>query len=90
VKKQLSVPKGKDIVGVWLTDHTYVRVIDSDGEEIFRFDSSGKHVTAAVPPGSYTIETDGKLGKVEFASLPPHLRTEREVDSTKPPPMPKG
>jgi hypothetical protein len=83
--KQLNVPKGKDSVGVWVTGHTYVRLLNSEGEETFRFDSPGKHVTAAVQPGRFTIETDGKLGKVELASLPPHLRTGLRADSTKPP-----
>jgi hypothetical protein len=89
MKKQLNVPKGSDLVSLWVTGHTYVRLLDSKGEETFRFDSPGEHVTAATPPGDYTIETDGKLGKVEVASLNPRLRSGREADATKPP-MPKA
>jgi hypothetical protein len=87
--KDLNVPKGKDLVGVWVTGHTYLRLMNSEGAETFRFDSPGNHVTAVVQPGPYTIETDGKLGEVKLVSLPPHLRTGREADSTKPP-MPKA
>jgi hypothetical protein len=89
MNKQLSVPKGKDIVSIWVTDHTFLRLIDAKGEEIFRFDSPGEHVTAAVQPGSYTIESDGKIGKVEFASLDPKLRSTPKADATQPP-MPKA
>jgi hypothetical protein len=71
-------------VGVSVTGHTYVRLVDSSGEETFRFDSPGEYVTAAVQPGTYTVDTDGKLGKVELASLDPRLRSER-ADATKPP-----
>lgn len=89
MKKQLNVPKGNDVVGMWATGHTYVRLLDSKGEETFRFDSPGEHVTAVVQPGAYTIDTDGKLGKVELTSLDPRLRSGRAADATKPP-MPKG
>jgi len=90
MKKQLDVPKGNDIVGVSVTGHTYVRLVNSNGEETFRFDSPGEHVTAAVQPGTYTIDTDGKLGKVELTSLDPSLRSGRGgFDATKPP-KPKG
>jgi len=88
MRKQLEVPKGKDVVGVSVTGHTYLRLIDSESKEAFRFDSSGEHVTAVVEPGRYTIETDGKLGKVELASLEPRLRARRKADATKPP-LPK-
>jgi hypothetical protein len=84
MKKQLSVPKGNDVVGIWVTGHTYVRLLDSKGEETFRFNSPGEHVTAAVEPGDFTIETDGKVGKVEMASLARH-RVGRAADASKPP-----
>jgi hypothetical protein len=88
--KQISVPKGTDVVGVAVKGHTYLRLIDSDGKETFRFDSPGEHVTASVQPGSYTVETDGKIGKVDFSSLDhPGLRTARAADATQPP-MPKA
>lgn len=87
--KQISVPRGKDIVGMAVEGHTYVRLLDSTGKETFRFDSPGEHVTASVEPGSYTIETDGKIRKVDFASLDhPGLRAARAADATQPP-MPK-
>ena len=89
MKKQLSVPKGNDVVGLWATGHTYIRLLDAKGDAVFRFDSPGEHVTAAVQPGDYTIETDGKLGKVELSSPDPRLRAGREADSMKPP-KPRG
>jgi hypothetical protein len=89
MKQQLNVPKGNDIVSVWAKGHTYVRLIDSKGEETFRFQSPGEQITAAVKPGEYTIDTDGKLSKVELASLNSKLKHSYEGDSTKPP-FPKG
>jgi hypothetical protein len=88
MKKQLDVPKGSDIVGVSVTGHTYVRLLDAKGEETFRFDSPGEHVTAAVGPGVYTIDTDGKLGKIELSSFDSKSRSRGQADATKPP-MPK-
>jgi hypothetical protein len=85
MKQQLDVPKGSDVIGLSVTGHTYVRLLDAKGEETFRFESPGEHVTAVVQPGNYTVDTDGKLGKVEFSSLAPHLRSRREADATKPP-----
>jgi hypothetical protein len=83
--KELTVPKGKDVVNVSVTAHTHVRLMDAQGKETFRFDSPGQHFTAFVRPGHYTIETDGKVGEVEFATLEPHIRTRSEADATKPP-----
>jgi hypothetical protein len=89
MKKQLSVPNGSDVVGLWVTGHAYVRLLDANGNEIFRFDSSGEHVTAVVQAGTYTVDTDGKLGKIELSSLAPRFRSGIQADATKPP-MPKG
>ena len=89
MKKQLDVPKGNDVIGMSVTGHTYIRLLDAKGEETFRFDFPGEHVTAVVQPGNYTVDTDGKLGTVEFQTLNPLLhpllRTRREADATKPP-----
>ena len=85
MKKQLNVTKGYDVVGIWLTGHTYVRLLDSKGNETFRFDSPGEHVTAAVESGEFTIETDGKVGKVETAALDQRHRIGRAADAMKPP-----
>ncbi len=87
-KKQLDVPKGSNIVGISVTGHTYVRLLDTKGDETFRFDSPGEHVTAAVGPGTYTIDTDGKLGKIELSSLDLKSRGTSQADATKPP-MPR-
>ena len=83
MKKQINVPKGSDIVGLSVTGHTYVRLLNSKGEETFRFDSPGEHVTANVQPGDYTVETDGKIGKVEPAALKSQSRG--RADGLKPP-----
>jgi hypothetical protein len=85
MKKQLSVPKGSDVVGLSVTGHTYLRLLDAKGGETFRFDSPGEHVTAVVQPGAYTIDTDGKLGNVELSALDPRSRSGGQVDATKPP-----
>jgi len=85
MSQSVEVPKGKDTLNLWITDHTYVRLVNSEGDETFRSDSPGKHVTAIVQPGRFTIETDGKMEKVEPASLPSNLRSGGEFDATKPP-----
>jgi hypothetical protein len=86
MNKQLEVPKGKDIVSMSLSGHTFVRLLDAKGEEIFRSASPAQDVVAVVQPGTYTAETDGKLGKMEFSSLGP--RAPSKVDATQPP-MPR-
>ena len=85
MNKEIDVPKGKEVVSVRMSEHTHIRLLNSKGEETFRFDSPGNHVSAVVPAGRYTIETDGKLGEVEYASLPSHLPGLSEADATKPP-----
>lgn len=85
MKKQFNVPKGNNVVALWVTGHTYVQLLDSTGEETFRLDSPGEHVTATVEPGkAYTVDTDGKLSKYEFTSLDPRF-TAGPADATKPP-----
>jgi hypothetical protein len=88
MKKPLDVAKGKDLVTLSLTGHTYVRLLDAKGDEVFRSASPAESVTAVVQPGSYTVETDGKLAKYEVGSLEslgPHLGARAAVDATKPP-----
>jgi hypothetical protein len=83
MKKVIEVPRGKDTVGISVSGHSHVRLLDSNGAETFRFQSPGEHITAVVRAGSYTVETDGKLGKIDLTS------TERlkgaEFDAMKPP-----
>jgi hypothetical protein len=88
-KKQLEVPKGSNIVSISVTGHSYVRLLDAKGDETFRFDSPAEHVTAAVGPGTYTIDTDGKLGKTELSSFDFKSRGSGQADATKPP-KPRG
>jgi hypothetical protein len=92
MKKETDVPKGSNVINISATGHTFVRLLDAKGEEVFRSASSAERVTAIVQPGAYTIDTDGKLGKVELSSLEsldPAFRRRPAVDATKPP-MPKG
>jgi hypothetical protein len=42
-------------------------------------------ITPVDAGGEYTIDTDGKLGKVEFSSLAPQLHGGGDADSRKPP-----
>jgi hypothetical protein len=84
MQKRIEVPEGKDVVGLSVSSHSYVRLLDSNGNETFRFDSPGEHITAVVRPGTYTIETDGKLGKIDFAAAD-RLRDRTEFDAMKPP-----
>jgi hypothetical protein len=85
MNKQISVPKGNDIIAIWAAGHTYIRILDAKGNQTFRFDSPGEHVTAVAQPGDYTIDTDGKVSKVEFATLDARLRGAGQADATKPP-----
>jgi len=61
MKKTFEVPNGKNFVGLSLNGHTFARLLDSNGLEVFRFDSAGEYITAVVQPGTFTIETDGQL-----------------------------
>lgn len=88
MNKQLKVPKGKDIITASLSGHTFVRLLNAKGDEIFRSASPAQDVTAVVQPGAYTINTDGKLGKVGLSSLQsldPAFRRRPAADATKPP-----
>lgn len=84
MQKLIEVPKGKDVVGVSVSGHTYVRLLDSSGNETFRFNSPGEHITAVVGPGTYTVETDGNLEKIDLASAE-RLRGTAQFDAMKPP-----
>lgn len=84
MRKAIEVSKGKDVVGISVSGHSHVRLIDSTGAEAFRFNSPGEHITAVVQPGSYIVETDGKLGKVDL-SVAERLRGPTEFDAMKPP-----
>jgi hypothetical protein len=88
MKKAIEVPKEKNVIGISVSGHFYVKLLDANGTETFRFQSSGEHITAVVPPGSYTIETDGKLGKIDLGSAE-RLQDKREFDALKPPPAPR-
>lgn len=92
MNKQIEVPKGKDIISVSLSGHTFARLLNAKGDEVFRSASPAQDVTAVVQPGAYTVDTDGKLGKIELSSLEsfdPAFRSRPAADATKPPPMPK-
>lgn len=73
-RRKITIPKGKDLMIVLATNHTYIVLHDVIGQECFRSQSKGKHVNIAVAPGQYTIETDGKLSKVSLTKLDPELQ----------------
>lgn len=85
MKRTISVAKGKDLVDVRVTNHSYVVLYDASGDEWFRSQSKGKHVTVIVIPGRYTIETDGKFVKIAQIRLESELRTPRAEDLRKVP-----
>lgn len=85
MNKEITVPKGKDFVSISVSGHKYVRLLDAEGTEIFRSDSPGEYVTAAVEPGKYTVDTDGKIGKVDSGALDERHRKGRLADAGKPP-----
>ena len=84
MNKKITVPKGKDVVSISASGHKYVRLLDEEGNEVFRSNSPGELVTAVVEPGSYIVDTDGKLGKVDLDSADPRHRG-RPADAGKPP-----
>ena len=84
MQKRFKVGKGKELVGLSVAEHTFVRLLDRNGHETFRFDSPGEHVTAVVSPGLYRVDTDGQILKIELTSVE-RLRRRSEFDSTKPP-----
>ena len=83
--KDITIPDGKDFVGISASGHKYIRLLDSQGNEVFRSNSPGEYVTAAVEPGSYTIDTDGKISKIGYGSLDERYRKGRPIDVEKPP-----
>jgi hypothetical protein len=90
VKQQINVTAGKDLVTIEASGHKFVRLLDAKGEEIFRFDSPGEHVTAFVHPGRYTVESDGKLGKVDVGTIEPRFRLAAKLNAHEPPPLARG
>lgn len=82
-KKDLTVAKGKEVVSLSVSGHKYVRIIDDKGNEAFRSDSPGD-VTALLPPGKYTIDTDGTVGKVDAGEIDKKYRG-KVYDGEKPP-----
>lgn len=85
MKRTISVARGKDLVDVRVTNHSRVVLYDASGDEWFRSQSKGKHITAMVIPGRYTIETDGKFVKIAQLRLEPELRTPKVEDMRKVP-----
>jgi len=85
--KEITVPKGKDYVSISASGHKYISVIDANGNQIFRSNSPAETVTAALGPGSYTVDTDGKLGKIDYGSLDERHRAGRPMDANSPPPQ---
>jgi hypothetical protein len=85
MNKEFTVPKGKDFAIISASGHKYVRVLDAEGNEIFRSNSPGEFVTAIVDPGRYNVDTDGKIDKVDYGTLDERYRKGRPVDAGKPP-----
>jgi hypothetical protein len=85
MNKSLKVSRGKDLLTVSLSGHSYVRLLDEDGAEAFRADSPTRHVNARVKPGRYVIETDGKIQKAALTAVEARHRDTRETDASKPP-----
>ena len=86
-KKELTVAKGKEVVLLSVSGHKYVRVLDGKGNEVFRSDSPGESVSALLPAGKYTIESDGTVGKVDAAEIDKKHR-DKVYDGEKPPQAP--
>ena len=85
MNKEITVPRGKDFVNISASGHKYIRLLDAEGNEILRSNAPGESVTAVVDPGRYTVDTDGKIDKVDFGTLDERYRKGRPVDAGKPP-----
>ncbi len=83
--RALTVPRGKDLLVVRVSNHTYVLLKDATGSVRSRWQSTGKHLTFALEPGRYTLETDGRLRKVLPERLEPHLRAPKPQHLHRPP-----
>ncbi|HJQ85131.1 MAG TPA: hypothetical protein VKA21_13695 [Candidatus Binatia bacterium] len=68
-EQALTVPKGKDLLVVQATGHTWLSLRDGRGHERTRIASKGKHLTLAVAPGAYVLATDGKIKAVALERL---------------------
>jgi hypothetical protein len=87
MKKQLKVPRGKDLLTVAVSGHSYLSLADEAGTETFRSDSPTRHINVSVSPGRYVVETDGKIQKLQLTALEPRLRAPRQLIAEKPPRM---
>jgi hypothetical protein len=85
MNKEITVPKGKDFVSISASGHKYIRLVDAEGNEIFRSNSPGESITAIVDPGRYNVDTDGKVDKVDYGALDERYRNRRPLDAGKPP-----
>lgn len=73
-RRKVTIPRGKNLMIILATNHTYIVLQNAVGQECFRSRSKSKHINIVVAPGRYTIETDGKLGRVSLTKLDPALR----------------
>jgi hypothetical protein len=80
-EQAVTVPKGKDLLVISATGHSYVSLRDARGEERSRV-AGGRHVTLRVSPGIYVLETDGKIKRVTLGRLD---RAPASWDARKPP-----
>ena len=85
MKRTVLVPEDIDLIDVRVTNHTYVVLYKASGDEWFRSQSKGKHVTIMAMPGRYTLETDGKFLEIAQLKLEPELRTPKPEDLRKVP-----
>ena len=67
--RPLTVPKGKGVLTLVLSNHTYVLLRDEGGEMRSRSDSAGKHVSFVAAPGRYALETDGRIRTIRLGRL---------------------
>ena len=69
-EQTVTVPPGHNILAISLRDHSWVSISIGD-EEIARNLTPAPSFGLAVPPGTYTVRSDGVIERVSWEILPP-------------------
>jgi hypothetical protein len=67
-EKALTIPQNKNSTAVRVSNHRWVAIYRGN-EEIMRDESPGGAINFQLPPGDYTVRTDGSIDAVTFETV---------------------